>query len=138
MNLFFEFLLSITIALIYNIFVHCLASSCFIDLKYDEKHNKSLILIILFGIIGLVLAKLFEPSQQNLTVSSGAINSPTSVNKQSYKNKIVSNGFLYGGFLLLITAILASWNNIGQKIKVIFFGLLFFAVIWCSYNFSIH
>ena len=56
---FIDIILYIGIAILYNLVVHNFASMTFKDLQYEEKHENTLIMLVIFGILGIAISKLF-------------------------------------------------------------------------------
>lgn len=111
----FDIFIYASIALIYNLFVHNLASITYEDLQYDEKHDNTIIMLIIFGIAGLIVSRCIN-------------------NNKKYSNKYASSGLYYGGIVLLITALLSNWSDIGNEIRVVGFSLLLGLLIWYTYK----
>ena len=110
----FDITLAFSIVIVYNIFVHILASISFKDEQFEEKQKNTTLMLIIFGVVGIVASiLLFE---------------------QYYSNKIVSNGLFYGGIILIITAILANWSNISTIMKLALAGLALGLLIWYSFK----
>jgi len=104
-----------SIAILYNLFVHNLASMTYKDLQYDEKHNSTIIMLIIFGAIGVFVSK--------------------AINKhKKYDNKYAKNGLYYGGILLILTALLTNWSDIGGEFRLFGVGIIFGLLIWYSYK----
>lgn len=112
----FQLFILVSIAIMYNLLVHSMASMMYRDFPYIDKHNNTLLFIIIAGIIGIATSKLLF-----------------SDNKK-YKNSILSKGMFYGGIILIATAIIANWEDATDEIKIgsIGSGLLF--LIWLSYK----
>lgn len=113
---FIDIVLYTGIALVYNLFVHFLATISYSDLQYDEKHQNTLIMLVLFGGIGILVAKIMDDKNKK------------------YKNKYVSTGLYYGGILLLLTALFASWDSIGEEMKLFLVGAILVLLIWYGYK----
>ena len=95
-----------SIAIMYNLFVHNLASITYQDLQYEEKHNSTIIMLIIFGAIGIAISKIINKHKK-------------------YNNKYAKNGLYYGGILLIITALLTNWSDIGGEFRLIGVGIIF-------------
>lgn len=100
------------IALMYNLLIHNVASLSYKDLQYDEKHQNTIIMLILFGGIGILVSKII--TEQRI----------------KYKNKYVSKGLYYGGFLLILTALFTNWEAVEDEMKLIFVTAIFGILIW--------
>jgi uncharacterized membrane protein len=100
----------------YNLFVHNLASVSYKDNQYEEKHQNTIIMLILFGGIGILISKIMDDKNKDL------------------KNSFVSKGFYYGGIILIVTSIFANWESITEELKLfVVAGILGF-LIWYGYN----
>ncbi len=104
-----------SIAIVYNLFVHNLTSIMYQDLQYDEKYSNTLIMILTFGILGMMMPKLLERYEK-------------------YNNKNVAKGLYYGGILLVLTAVVGLWSDLGNENRVFVFGLLLGVLIWWGYK----
>lgn len=111
----FDIFIYTSIALLYNLFVHNLASITYEDLQYDEKHDNTIIMLVIFGITGLIVSRCIN-------------------NNKKYNNKYATNGLYYGGVALLVTALLSNWSDIGNEIRVVGFSLLLGLLIWYTYK----
>ena len=110
---------STSISILYNLFVHYLASTMFKDSAYEEKINKSIIFILISGIMGVVMSKLLFDSPRN---------------KATTKNNtsVVSNGLWLGGILLIVTSIFVNWQTLSDDIKLLMIGVTLVALIYYS------
>ena len=113
---FLDIILYSGIAIAYNLFVHNLASMTYEDLQYDEKQEGTLVLLVIFGIMGIAISKLFIEK------------------KKKYKNSVVSKGLFYGGILLILTAIFSNWENMAEQIKFFIISIIFVYLIWYGYK----
>lgn len=105
---FFNIIIYTVIALLYNLFVHNLASVSYKDQQYNEKHTNTIMMLIIFGCLGLLVGKLI-----------GDV------------NKFASNGLFYGGLLLLLTVLLTSWETISDEIRLgLLMGIIFCVVFY--------
>jgi len=105
----------ISIAIMYNLFVHNLASISYKDSQYEEKHQNTIIMLILFGGIGILISKMID-------------------NKNKKNNSLVSKGLYYGSILLLLTALVANWESIMEEMKLFIIGGVFGCLLWYGYN----
>lgn len=113
---FVDIIIYISIAIVYNLFVHTLASVSYKDLQYEEKHQNTIVMIILFGGIAILVSKIMDDRNKK------------------FKNSYVSKGLYYGGILLLLTALCANWEDIAQETKLfVVAGILGF-LIWYGYK----
>ena len=113
---FTDIIIYISIALMYNILVHSLAATSYKDLQFKEKHINSIIMLILFGGIGILISKIINERNKDL------------------QNSYVATGLYWGGILLLLTSIVASWNDLAEELKLIGIATIFGLLIWYGYN----
>ncbi len=114
---FLNTIVIIVIAICYNLFIHYIPNVIFSGMPFDDKYNKTLYFIFVAGLVGIVISKLL--------VKEG----------QEYKKSVVSMGLSVGGFLLLITALITNWENMGDGIKLLISGGLFLAIVYYGYNY---
>ncbi len=105
---------STTIAILYNLFVHHLTSIIFKNNVYQDKINRSIILILISGIIGVVMSKLLFKS------------------KKKNRKSVVSNGLWLGGILLIVTSIFVNWQGLSDDIKLLMVGVTLAGLIYYS------
>ena len=109
---------STTIAILYNLFIHHLTSILFKNDSYEDKINKSIIMLLISGIGGIVSIKtLFSDDSK-----SGSSGSPG----------VVENGMWLGGILLILTSIFVNWSDMGDDIKLIMVFISLVALIYYS------
>lgn len=113
---FIDIILYSGIAIMYNVFVHNLASMTYKDLQFEEKNINTIIMIILFGGFGILIAKLLHEKYQK------------------YDNPYVTNGLFYGGVLLIVTSLFANWDLIAQEMRFILITAIFGVLIWYGYK----
>lgn len=107
----------VSIAIFYNIFIHHLTSTLYKDAPYEEKFRKSVTMIFIAGIVGIVASKLLLKDDQQ------------------YKNSVVSMGLGIGGGLLILTSVFANWEYVSGEIKLILSGAILIGFIWFSYRY---
>lgn len=108
--------LYISIAILYNLFVHNLASISYKDLQYNEKHQNTIVMLILFGAIAIIVSKIIEKNNKK--------------KKQGY----VSRGLFYGGILLILTALFANWDAIISELRLFMLAGALILIIWYGHN----
>lgn len=113
---FLDITLYVGIAIMYNLFVHNLASITYKDLQYEDKQKNTIIMLILFGGFGILIAKMIT---EKFT---------------QYNNLYVSNGLFYGGVLLILTALFANWDTIAQEMRFIMITGIFAGLVWYGYR----
>ena len=113
---FFDTALIISIALMYNLLIHNIASLSYKELQFEEKNLNTTVLIILFGGLGILIAKILKERNPELDES------------------FVGKGLYYGGMLLIVTSIFANWNNISEELKLLGIASILGGLIWYGYN----
>lgn len=111
----FDILIYTSIAITYNLFVHNLASITYQDSQYEEKHDSTIIMLIIFGAIAIIVSRVINKNKE-------------------YNNKYAKNGLYYGGILLITTALLTNWSDIGGELRLLGAGLVLGLLIWYSYK----
>ena len=101
--------LTLAVLITYNLFAHTLASVTYKDLQYEAKNQSTITMLLIIGIIGMVVAKFIS-------------------------NKIISNGIFYGSILLILTAIMANWQNIASDARLFLMTGLFGFILWYAYT----
>lgn len=114
---FGSFMLSLAIALVYNIFAHYVTATMYKNSDWIDKKNNGMIMLFIAGIVGIVFGRIILPDNPK------------------YDNDIVNNGLLYGGVLLIITAILANLDTINSDGQIILIGGLFGLLVWIAYKY---
>jgi len=100
----------------YNLFIHNLASISYKDLQYEEKHQNTIVMLVLFGGIGILISKIMDDKNKK------------------YKNSFVSKGLYYGGILLIITAVFANWESIAEEMKLFVLAGSLGLLVWYSHR----
>lgn len=107
----------ISIALAYNIFAHSLITSLYKDIPYGERYNKTIVMLLIFGVGALILSKLL--------LRDG----------QEYGDSVVSMGLGIGGGLLIFSALIGNWENMATDLKMYISAAIFIVIFWTSYNY---
>lgn len=113
---FVDIILYVSIALMYNLFVHNLASVSYKDLQYEEKHQNTIVMLVLFGGIGILISKIMDDKNKK------------------YKNSFVSKGLYYGGILLILTSLFANWESIAEELKLFVVAGVLGCLMWYGYH----
>lgn len=108
-------LLSIPIAIIYNLLVSKVSAMITKDDVMKEKIQKNIIIDIVFGIVALVLAYYV-------------------FGKSKLKNSIVKYGLALGGIILLIYSMICNWDSVEDQTKLFVIGGALIFVILYSYK----
>ncbi len=104
------------IALLYNVFVHILTSRIYESAPYNEKHANSVVFLIIAGIAGIVISKVFLEYYKE------------------YRNHVVSTGIYTGGIILILTALFSNWDTVSSEYKLALSGIALILIILCSYH----
>ena len=107
----------VSIAIIYNIFVHYITNLLYKNQPYEDKFESSTTFIFCAGVFALVLSKLLNK-------------------KTKYTESVLSMGLCLGGILLILTALCVNWNNIPDNIKLFISGSAFFSIIYYAYKYD--
>lgn len=91
-------MLTVVVALIYNMFFHQLANTFYKELPVEQKYANSVIMLAIIGIVGLVI---------NIKYASGLT------------SKEVSRGINLGSFLLLLSATINGWNVMNDLTRLV-------------------
>jgi hypothetical protein len=109
--------MAIPLGIVVNLFVHLLASILTNDLPYDEKFQRSLIIIFIFGLLSLTIAlTLFRTSKQ-------------------FKNSVMQYGLGFGGTMMLFYSTFANWAKMEDWTKLIVISTIVFGMIWYIYKY---
>lgn len=107
----------IPIAILYNAFFHKLAVSMNSRTDWETNKKNSIKLILIVGILTLVVNKLINDESIKVDLNSDVI-----------------KGFKIGGILLLISAFLNSWDDMGEHLKLIMIGAALGTIVYMSRN----
>lgn len=105
------------IAISYNLFIHHLATILYKDLPFEERFDSSIMFIFIMGIVGLVIARIIINPDMRLSES------------------VLSMGFGIGGLLLVLTAIVVSWEKMSDDLRLIISTGIFVGLVWVFYNY---
>jgi len=112
----YDYLFIGLIGLLYNMFFHRLADLVYRNESFKDKYKKTISILFMFGILGIVIGKIILPRNSK------------------YNNSCVSNGVTIGGGLVLASVIINNWNYMGELTKLLAVGLIFSAIVYYSYN----
>jgi H+/Cl- antiporter ClcA len=115
MSFVHDFACGITLGVIYDTFIHKIATVGFGSLPYNERYQKIMCTVFIFGILGIVLAQtLFHKNKK-------------------FKNRIVRIGLISGSLSLLFHSTINNWDKLSDNTKLIIYGLIIGGLIWYSY-----
>ncbi|ARF10543.1 hypothetical protein Hokovirus_2_70 [Hokovirus HKV1] len=116
-NSYVDYSLYFIIPILYNVFVHVIASVVNQNLPYKDKHSNSLLIMYIFGILGIIVYKMKYGKMDELM-------------------NICLYGIGIGGLLLIITAILIDWHNLNDITQVILISVIFIAIFYYYYDYN--
>lgn len=106
----------LTIAILYNIFIHQIVTSVYKTYSYEEKFDYGIAFIFLAGFVGIIMSKILLKENEE------------------YKTSITSMGLLTGGIMLVITSVLINWENISDDIRLLIVSIIFLGLFYYFYN----
>ena len=109
----------ITIAISYNLFIHHLATILYKDLPFEERFDSSIMFIFIMGIVGLVISRIIIGTNKEVEM----------------KDSVLSMGFGIGGLLLVLTAIIVSWEKMSDDLRLIISTGVFVGLVYVFYNY---
>jgi hypothetical protein len=112
----FKPLLYVPFSVLYGFFLVKVANLWYSQCPTSEKNKKTLLLLTVGGIIGLVLYKVLQNEDS------------------SVYNPTLSTGLGLGGIFVMLYALTTYWNYINEQNKTIIFGGILAAFIWYSYK----
>ena len=116
MKIFSDILLAVPIGFIYNILFYKLGEIITMDLEYNEKIQRNLLISFIGGISGIFLA---------LNVFGNK--------NYKYKNRAIKYGLFFGSVMLLFYTLCYNWDILGNDIKLFIIIMCFITLLWYSY-----
>lgn len=110
-----DILLYSGIAMMINFVAHHITSMSYRDLPFEERQNRSMVMLIILGLAIMILEK-------------------TLLQEDKYNNPAVNKGLLIGGLLLIGTGILTNWSNMVDEMRLFISGLCLGGLIYYAYN----
>lgn len=104
------------IGLLYNMFFHRLAELVYSNESFSDKYKKTISILFVFGILGIVVGQIILPRHSK------------------YNNSRVANGITVGGALVLASVVINNWNYMGELSKLLAVGFILSAIVYHSYN----
>ena len=115
MALLKDIIIAVPIGIIFNVFVQKLASLILYDIPYEEKYQKTIILLFIAGIVGILIAQtMFSKNAR-------------------YKNRAMRYGLTFGSALLLIYSLITNWDKMDDSTKLVIMGIIMSGLIWYCY-----
>jgi len=109
-------LLSIPIAIMYNLFISKINHMLTEDLSLREKMQRELVIGVIAGIVALIVAF-------------------TVFGNKKMENKIAKYGLILGGVLLLLYSVIYNWDSIENVTKLIVLFTIMVCMIGYSYSY---
>lgn len=109
--------LYIIIPVIYNLIIHVLASTLTQNMPYKERYSNSLTLIIVAGLLALVIYNMYYDEEEGTQLEN-----------------VIYQSLGLGGILLIITAILIDWQQLGDVMQVIIISTAFIMLFYFHYK----
>ena len=107
----YDAITSIFLGILYNMFFHKFADFYYKDLSYDNRYKSTVLMLLIAGILGAVIGKIYI--------------------EKNFEKKI-SNGIILGGFLLVGSALLNNWAHMSEITKIVLIVLTMGYVIYYS------
>lgn len=111
-----DLIYSVPLGITYNFLIQKFADILFADLSVNDRFQKTQVLLIVSGVLGIVLAQTIF-----------------TYNKR-FKNSIVKKGLIIGGIILILYPGFTSWNKINNETKFLLVGVIFGGLLWYSYK----
>ena len=111
-----DLIFSVPLGIIYTLFIQKLSDVLFTSLPYNDKYQKSLILLFIGGIVGIILA------QTVFTYNA------------TYKNNIIKQGLIIGGIILILYSTLTHWDKMINETKLLIIGISLAMLFWYCYR----
>lgn len=108
----YDIITSILFGILYNMFFHKFANFYYKDMSFDNRYRSSIVMLFMAGILGVIVGKSY-------------------LNK--YLNNKISDGIAFGGFFLIISALVNNWTYMSEITKIV---LIIFAMTFIAYNSS--
>lgn len=116
MGYFIDVLLSIPIGVLYDLIIQKGIDMVVMDMEYDEKIQKSLIIAFIGSVVGYILAlSVFDYGSQ-------------------YGNRAVKYGMFFGATLLMLNSIIFNWTVLSNDTKLILMGFVFVFMVAMAYR----
>lgn len=115
MGIIKDIAIAVPLGVIYNVFIHKLTSVILSGMEYEEKYQRSLILIFCAGIVGIIIAQIIFAK------------------KSYYKNRPMRYGMIFGSVLLIIYSLITNWEKMNDNTKLILMGIIMMGLIWYCY-----
>ena len=96
----------VTIAVLYNLLAHNIASFMYRDMQFDDKNAQTISFLFMIGILGMVISLII------------GIKSPIGI------------GFMLGGTILVLTSVCANWTAIAEEMKLLVMALMLGGVVF--------
>lgn len=115
MGILKDIAIAVPLGVIYNVFVHKLANISLSGMEYNEKYQKSIIILFVAGIVGIIIA-------QNIFAR-----------KSYYKNRPIRYGMIFGSVLLITYSLITNWDKMDDNTKLVLMGIIMMGLVWYCY-----
>ena len=116
MKLFFEAIVYIIIAIVFNYFTFQLMDTLFSHLQYEDRKDKKFTTLLVIGIIGMVLSKILADKNNR------------------FYNNVAGIGFYLGGLFMIFIASTSHWYDMSKELRTFISGIGFCWLIWYCYK----
>jgi hypothetical protein len=103
----------VIIAILFNMFFHKFTDFYYKDLIFEERYKKSIVMLFIVGILGVVIGKLYMIDKFN---------------------KNLSYGVMIGGVLVVLSAMGNNWQYMDETGKLCTIGILLAASMYYFNN----
>ena len=103
----FDRFVSVVVALTLNLVAHMIASNTSKELTYEDKVNRTVMVLATIGLVAVFTAKRIKGSD-----------------KQNRKYLVFAQGLWYGGLLLILTPLLVVWGGVENDMKIVLLTIL--------------
>ena len=113
-----DLVFSVPFGIIYVIFIQKFADVIFCDDTYNDRYQKSLMLLFLAGVTAIILAQTIFTYNKTL------------------QNEIIKHGFIIGGIILILYPIIIYWDKMTNETKLIVIAVIFGGLVWYFYQYG--
>lgn len=107
----------VPIALLFNAFAHKLALATNAKYEFNVNKQNSIQFLFILGIIVLILDRMIKDGSIKVNI-----------------NKDIIKGFRIGAILILISACINSWGDMGESFQTLMIGVALAAIVYYCKN----
>lgn len=96
--------ISLTVAIMYNMFFHKLANVTGKNLDFDERKKKAINVLFMAGIAGVVIGYILIQGDFK------------------YKSDMIGLGLQLGGIFLIASSVINNWDEMNDNLKLVLIG----------------